>query len=178
MSYLIIMSGFIFFSSGHKGRDREQEITAVLPLPGCRDACTLLSKLENELVGEREGSLLYRNGPQDHNAPSGLNLEPKQQHSESPRSQSPVSAPSSKEGVKGECPALGNKKTNSFCFGLQPCPSCSSEQWMGVRLLHGHQDAPGWCGHTTSLCCLISQSSVYVSVILLMTAPCQLQEEK
>lgn len=37
------MSGFIFFSSGHKGRDREQEITAVLPLPGCRDACTLLS---------------------------------------------------------------------------------------------------------------------------------------
>lgn len=43
MSYLIIMSGFIFFSSGHKGRDREQEITAVLPLPGCRDACTLLS---------------------------------------------------------------------------------------------------------------------------------------
>lgn len=42
MSYLIIMSGFIFFSSGHKGRDREK-MTVVLPLPGCRDACTLLS---------------------------------------------------------------------------------------------------------------------------------------
>lgn len=94
-------------------------------------------------------------------------------------SQSPVPAPSSKEGGERwvSCPWEQENKLILLWISAMPKLFLGPEQWMG-----------GWGSSTATKmpmgaglqhhCCLISQSSVYVSVILLMTALCQLQEEK